>query len=325
MREKRRGKACLLAALALGAGAVLLSLMVGRYPITWQGLWSDPYVAHVFVTLRLARTCMVVLAGFSLGVAGSVYQTVFRNPLAAPDIIGVASGASAGAAAGILLFGGGSVLTALWAFGGGFAAVLAALALSALSREGGIATLVLSGIVVNALAQAVLMLMKLTADPEKELASIEFWIMGSFADVTRDKVLGAAPWILAGLAGLILLRRQILLLGLEEEEARTLGVPVGAMRTGVLLLATLATGAVISVTGLISFVGLLAPHCARLLTRSSRFSTTVLSGLCGGILLLLADVLARSVGSSEIPISIITSLLGAPFLFWMMCRGGREP
>lgn len=137
--------------------------------------------------------------------------------------------------------------------------MLAALALSALSRERGIANLVLSGIVVNALAQAVLMLMKLTADPEKELASIEFWIMGSFADVTLDKTLGAAPWILLGLAGLVLLRRQILLLGLEEEEARTLGVPVGAVRTGVLLLATLVTGAVISVTGLISFVGLLAP------------------------------------------------------------------
>lgn len=321
MREEKRVGVCILAALALLAGEAVLSLLVGRYPITWQGLWNDPYVAHVFITLRLARTLMVLLAGFALGVAGSVYQTVFRNPLAAPDIIGVASGASAGAAAGILFFGGGSVLTALWAFGGGFAAVLAALALSAAARERGIANLVLSGIVVNALAQAVLMLMKLTADPEKELASIEFWTMGSFADVTMDKVLGTAPWILAGLAGLFLLRRQILLLGLEEEDARTLGVSVGAVRTGVLLLATLVTGAVISVTGLISFVGLLAPHTARLLTRSSRFSTTVLSGLCGGVLLLLADVLARSVGSSEIPISIITSLLGAPFLFWMMCRG----
>lgn len=324
MGEKKRAGVCVLTALILLAGAAALSLMVGRYPITWQGLWSDPYVAHVFVTLRLARTCMVLLAGFSLGVAGSVYQTVFRNPLAAPDIIGVASGASAGAAAGILLFGGGSALTALWAFGGGFAAVLAALVLSAAARDRGIANLVLSGIVVNALAQAVLMLMKLTADPEKELASIEFWIMGSFADVTMDKTMGAAPWVLAGLAGLFLLRRQILLLGLEEEEARTLGVPVTWVRTGILLLATLVTGAVISVTGLISFVGLLAPHTARLLIRSSRFSTTVLSGLCGGVLLLLADVLARSVGSAEIPISIVTSLLGAPFLFCMMCRRGRS-
>lgn len=322
MKNKKRVRACFLAAVVLAAGATLLSLAVGRFPITWEKLWTDPYTAQVFVSLRLARTCMVLLAGFSLGIAGGVYQMVFRNPLAAPDIIGVASGASAGAAAGILLFGGG-IMTTLWAFGGGFAAVLAALGLSAMTRDRGIANLVLSGIVVNALAQSVLMLMKLTADPEKELASIEFWIMGSFADVTGSKVVSAAPWILAGLAGLFLLRRQILLLGLEEEEAKMLGVPVGIVRTAILLLATLVTGAVISVTGLISFVGLLAPHIARLLTGSSRFSTTVLSGLCGGILLLAADVLARGIGSAEIPISIVTSLLGAPFLFWLMCRRGR--
>lgn len=323
MRLGKRAEVCFPAALALLAGAVFLSLTVGRYPITWEGLWSDPYMAHIFVTLRLARTCMVTLAGFALGVAGSVYQMIFRNPLAAPDIIGVASGASAGAAAGILLFGGGGVVTTLWAFGGGFLAVLAALALSAVTRDRGIANLVLSGIVVNALAQSVLMLMKTAADPEKELASIEFWIMGSFADMTASKFLGAAPWVLAGLAGLVLLRRQIMMLALDEEEAKMLGVPVGAMRTSILLLATLVTGAVISVTGLISFVGLLAPHIARLLTGSSRFSTTVLSGLCGSILLLLADVLARSIGGSEVPISIVTSLLGAPFLFWLMCKRGR--
>lgn len=320
MERTKRPAALFAAALALAAAAFLLSLAVGRYPISWAGLWGDPYTARVFFTLRLPRTCMALCAGFALGVAGSVYQCVFQNPLASPDIIGVASGASAGAAAAVLLFGGGVAVTALWAFAGGFLAVLAALALSALSSRRGIANLVLSGIVVNALAQSVLMLMKLTADPEKELASIEFWTMGSFADITLSKLLGTFPWILLGLAGLFALRRQIVLLGLEEDDARMLGVPVKYMRPAILMLATLVTGAVISVTGLISFIGLLAPHIARLLTRSGRFSTTVLAGLCGGILLLLSDVLARSIGGSEVPISIITSLLGAPFLFWLMCR-----
>ena len=305
-RTKRLG-ALFAAALVLAAAAFLFSLSVGRYPITWAGLWGDPYTAHVFFTLRLPRTCMALSAGFALGVAGSVYQCVFQNPLASPDIIGVASGASAGAAA-------------LWAFAGGFLAVLTALTLSALASRRNIANLVLSGIVVNALAQSVLMLMKLAADPEKELASIEFWTMGSFADITLSKLLGALPWILLGLTGLFALSRQIVLLGLEEDDARMLGVPVKYMRPAILMLATLVTGAVISVTGLIAFIGLLAPHIARLLTRSSRFSTTVLAGLCGGILLLLSDVLARSIGDSEVPISIITSLLGAPFLFWLMCR-----
>lgn len=310
------------AALVLTGAAFAASLAVGRYPIDWAQLMADGMDRRVFLTLRLPRTCMALLAGFALGVAGSVYQAVFQNPLAAPDIIGVSSGASVGAAAVILLFGGGVVLTALLAFAGGMAAVLVVLSLAGFARRQGVTGIVLAGIAVNALTESLLMLMKLTADPEKQLAAIEFWTMGSFADVTLQKLCGVLPLAVIGLAGLFLLHRQILLLGLSEDEARMLGVPVGMMRRVVLLLATLVTGVVVSVTGLISFIGLLAPHIARLLARSSRFSTTVLSGIVGGALLLCADILARSIGSSEIPVSIITSLLGAPFLFWLMCKRG---
>lgn len=310
------------AALVLTGAAFAASLAVGRYPIDWAQLMADGMDRRVFLTLRLPRTCMALLAGFALGVAGSVYQAVFQNPLAAPDIIGVSSGASVGAAAAILLFGGGVVLTALLAFAGGMVAVLVVLSLAGFARRQGVTGIVLAGIAVNALTESLLMLMKLTADPEKQLAAIEFWTMGSFADVTLQKLCGVLPLAVIGLAGLFLLHRQILLLGLSEDEARMLGVPVGMMRRVVLLLATLVTGVVVSVTGLISFIGLLAPHIARLLTRSSRFSTTVLSGIVGGALLLWADILARSIGSSEIPVSIITSLLGAPFLFWLMCKRG---
>lgn len=310
------------AALVLTGAAFAASLAVGRYPIDWAQLMADGMDRRVFLTLRLPRTCMALLAGFALGVAGSVYQAVFQNPLAAPDIIGVSSGASVGAAAAILLFGGGVVLTALLAFAGGMAAVLVVLSLAGFARRQGVTGIVLAGIAVNALTESLLMLMKLTADPEKQLAAIEFWTMGSFADVTLQKLCGVLPLAVIGLAGLFLLHRQILLLGLSDDEARMLGVPVGMMRRVVLLLATLVTGVVVSVTGLISFIGLLAPHIARLLARSSRFSTTVLSGIVGGALLLCADILARSIGSSEIPVSIITSLLGAPFLFWLMCKRG---
>ena len=310
------------AALVLTGAAFAASLAVGRYPIDWAQLMADGMDRRVFLTLRLPRTCMALLAGFALGVAGSVYQAVFQNPLAAPDIIGVSSGASVGAAAAILLFGGGVVLTALLAFAGGMAAVLVVLSLAGFARRQGVTGIVLAGIAVNALTESLLMLMKLTADPEKQLAAIEFWTMGSFADVTLQKLCGVLPLAVIGLAGLFLLHRQILLLGLSEDEARMLGVPVGMMRRVVLLLATLVTGVIVSVTGLISFIGLLAPHIARLLARSSRFSTTVLSGIVGGALLLCADILARSIGSSEIPVSIITSLLGAPFLFWLMCKRG---
>lgn len=312
------------AALVVTGAAFAASLAVGRYPIDWTQLAADGMDRRVFLTLRLPRTVMALTAGFALGVAGSVYQTVFQNPLASPDIIGVSSGASAGAAAAILLFGGGVTLTALLAFGGGMAAVAAVLALARFARQRGVAGIVLAGIAVNALTQSLLMLMKLTADPEKQLAAIEFWTMGSFADVTLPKLAGVLPLVTVGLVCLFLLNRQILLLGLGEEEARMLGVPAGAMRCAVLLLATLITGAVVSATGLIAFIGLLAPHIARLLTRSSRFSTTVLAGLAGAVLLLVADVLARSVGSSEVPVSIVTSLLGAPFLLHLMFRRGER-
>lgn len=320
MKHGKRLPAYFAAALVLTGAAFAVSLAVGRYPIEWGQLAAGGMDQRVFLTLRLPRTCMALLAGFSLGVAGSVYQAVFQNPLASPDIIGVSSGASVGAAAAILLFGGGMMLTALMAFAGGMAAVLIVLALAGFARRQGVTGIVLAGIAVNAFTQALLMLMKLTADPEKQLAAIEFWTMGSFADVTLQKLTAVFPLVSIGLLGLFLLHRQVLLLGLGEDEAHMLGVPVGVMRRVVLLLATLVTGAVVSVTGLISFIGLLAPHIARLLTRSSRFSTTVLSGLSGGVLLLCADVLARSIGSSEVPVSIITSLIGAPFLFRLMCR-----
>lgn len=320
MKRSRTLSWYIAATLVFTGVAFAASLAVGRYPIEWTNLGVEGMDRRVFLTLRLPRTSMALIAGFTLGVAGSVYQVVFQNDLAAPDIIGVSSGASVGAAAAILLFGGGVVLTALLAFAGGMAAVLVVLSLAGFARRQGVTGIVLAGIAVNALTQSLLMLMKLTADPEKQLAAIEFWTMGSFADVTMQKLWGVLLLTVPGLAGLFLLHRQILLLGLGEEEAKMLGVPVGVMRRIVLMLATLVTGAVVSVTGLISFIGLLAPHIARLLTRSSRFFTTVLSGLVGGALLLWADILARSIGSSEIPVSIITSLLGAPFLFWLMCR-----
>jgi iron complex transport system permease protein len=211
-------------------------------------------------------------------------------------------------------------MVAAGAFVGGLLAVLLALGLSALASGRGHASIALAGVAVHALAQTVLMVLKLTADPEKELASIEYWIMGSLNAVTLSKIL--IPLLLCGvgLAVLFLLYRQILLLSVEEEEARLLGVSVGRMRLLILFCATLAVTAVVSVTGLISFIGLLAPHTARLLCRESGLPALWLSGLLGGVLLSGADMLARSIASAELPVSIFTSLLGAPFLIYLMMR-----
>lgn len=311
------------------AGAVLLALLaavsltVGKYPLSLEALLSgDAMQLRVFRTLRLSRTAVGVAGGFALGVAGFVYQTVFRNPLASPDVIGVSSGASAGAAAGILFFGGAAAITAS-AFAGALLAVLTALGLSALDRGGRNSTIVLAGIAVHALAQTVLMCLKLTADPEKELASIEYWIMGSLNGISLHSLGGNLGLCLVCAGALFLLHRQVILLSAREGEARMLGVRVGALRLAVLLIATLAVASVVSLTGLISFVGLLAPHSARLLTGNNRPGTMLLSGLLGGALLCGADILARSVAAVELPVSIFTSLLGAPFLIWLIVRERR--
>ena len=311
MNNRKRTALCLLGAALCVFMTFGAALALGRYPITPAALLAgDAMAVRTFTVLRLPRAVMALIGGFGLGVAGFVYQTVFRNPLASPDIIGVSSGASVGAAFAILFVSSGALSTTVCAFAGGLAAVFLSLGLA--------------GIAVHALAQTLLMLLKLTADPEKELASIEYWIMGSLSAVTRSRVWFPVPVVLVCCAAIFALHRQALLLSIEEGEARLLGVRVGAMRLLLLTLATMTVAAVVSVTGLISFVGLLAPHSARLLAGHNRRSTSLLSGLVGSTLLLAADTIAKTVAATELPVSIFTSLLGVPFLLYLIIKPGRE-
>ena len=299
-------------------------LFVGKYPLSMQQLLAgDAMQWRVFLTLRCSRTLVGVIGGFALGVSGFVYQTVFGNPLASPDIIGVSSGASAGAAAGILFLSGAAAVTAS-AFAGALLAVVLALTLSSLNRSGKSSTIVLAGIAVHSLAQTVLMCLKLTADPERELASIEYWMMGSLNGVSIHSIGGNLLLCILCMGGLLLLHRQIILLSAEEGEARMLGVRVVQLRLLVLMVATLSVSSVVSLTGLISFIGLLAPHGARLLTGQNRMGTMLLGGLLGGILLCGADILARSMAATELPVSIFTSILGAPFLIFLIVQGRQR-
>lgn len=300
------------------------SLFVGKYPLSLEKLLAgDALQMRVFLTLRVSRTLVGIIGGIALGIAGFVYQTVFRNPLASPDIIGASSGASAGAAAAILFLSGATAVT-LSAFAGALLAVVLSLALSGLDRNGRNSTIVLAGITVHAIAQTVLMSLKLTADPEKELAAIEYWIMGSLNGISAYSIGGNLILCLLCMVCLLILHRQVILLSAEEGEARMLGVNVSLLRVLILIVATLSVAAVVSLTGLISFVGLLAPHGARLLTKNNRLGTMMLSGLFGGIILCGADILARSVAATELPVSIFTSLLGAPFLIFLILRGRRQ-
>lgn len=323
--NSNRTMATLTLAMAFMVIAFVSALSTGKYPITLSGLAAgDPMALRTFTVLRLPRAVMGLVGGFGLGIAGFVYQTVFRNPLASPDIIGVSSGASAGAAFAILFVSAAAPSTTLFAFFGALLAVCLSLGLTALSPVRDHSSIVLAGIAVHALVQTVLMLLKLMADPEKQLASIEYWIMGSLSGVTASKIPFPVVIILISSALVFLLHRHLLALSVREDEARMLGVSVRKTRFFVLFLATLTVAAAVSVTGLISFVGLLAPHTARLLTGHNRKSACFLSGLIGSFLLLTADILAKSLAAVELPVSIFTSLLGAPFLIYLILSERRR-
>lgn len=298
-----------------------VSLTVGKYPLSLAKLRAgDALQWSVFLNLRLSRVLVGCIGGMAIGMAGFIYQMIFRNPLASPDILGVSSGASAGAAMGILFFTGVYSII-LSSFVGAVAAVLLALLFASADRSGNKTTVVLAGIAVHALAQMVLMLLKRMADPEKELASIEYWIMGGLNGIRTEILWVNLPICLICMILLLLLHRQALFLSMDELEAKMLGLKVPQMRLILLSVATLSVASIVSMTGIISFVGLLAPHCARKLTQDNERGTLWLSGLIGGILLLMADMLARSIAQSELPVSIFTSMLGVPFLILLIWRG----
>lgn len=308
----------------------IISLTVGKYSISINEIVNiisggnvDEMSRNVFLNLRLPRIIMALLAGVGLSMSGAIYQTIFKNSLAAPDLIGVSSGANAGAAIAIVCFQGGILASIFSSFAGGLIAVLAVIGLSRLIKQRNSATYILAGIAIKAMADAIIMTMKYFADPEKQLATIDYWTMGSFSNITSSKLQWVLPVFLVGLIGIILLRWQINLLSLDDDEAKMLGVRVGFVRCLVLLNSTLLVASTVCVTGVISFIGLVSPHIARMLLKKSDFSTCILSGIIGAIILLFADCLARSLAGSEIPISILTSAIGVPFLVYLLYKQGR--
>ena len=182
------------------------------------------------------------------------------------------------------------------------------------------ATYILAGIVLTHTTRALIMLLKYYADPAGELAAIEYWTMGSFANVTLDKLLSILPVFVISFVGIILLRNQIGLLSMNEDESKMLGVRLTYVRTVILVLSTLMVAAVISISGLITFIGLVAPHIARLLMKRNNFQTCMMAALIGGLILIIGDVLARSIYTAEIPISILTTLIGVPVLVYFLVK-----
>ena len=321
--------------LATGAIALLLVLALiavasGRYPVTLAEIVAsvrrslagrDAGMSDaVLWQIRLPRIALACLVGAALGSAGAAFQHLFRNPLVAPDTLGVSSGAALGAVLAIFA-GAGAGVAAFAAFGGGLVTVALVTALAArIGAHDRALTLVLIGVVMASLGGAAISLVKFLADPYNQLPAITFWLMGSLAAATWDQVAIVAPAIVLAVIVLAALAWRINLLALAEDEAQALGVDVGHLRAIVITVATVATAASVAVCGIVGWVGLVVPHMARLVAGPEFSRLLPMSALFGAIFLLGIDTLARSATAIEIPPGILTAFIGTPLFLVLLAR-----
>ena len=280
-------------------------------------------VETVVLRVRGPRVLAAVAVGAALSVAGAAFQGLFRNPLVSPDILGASSGAALGAVLGIYLsFGVFGIQAA--AFVGGLAAVALVYAVGSAVRGGDpMLTLLLAGIVVGSLLGAGVGLVKYLADPYNQLPAMTFWLLGSLAGTDVSDLAPLLGPVALGTIVLLLLRWQLNVMSLSDEEARSLGAPVGLLRVLVIAAATLVTAASVAAAGIIGWVGLVVPHLARFLVGPSFARLLPACALLGGGLLLFIDTVARTAAPLEMPLGILTAVIGTPFFIWLL-RGTRR-
>ncbi|ABC24017.1 FecCD family ABC transporter permease [Rhodospirillum rubrum] len=307
-------------------GKVLAILASRALPGLAQALslsWT-PEDEVVVMAIRLPRILGALLVGAALATSGATFQGLFRNPLVSPDLLGAAAGAGCAAAAGLLLGLGGPAIQGL-AFLGGLAAV-GLTCLIAKGRGGagdGPLMMVLTGLIVGTVFSAFIGLIKTLADPDNTLPAITFWLMGSLSAITLDDIALAAPPIGCGVGLACLLRWRLNALAFGDDEARALGIDVGRVRLAAIVAATLMTAAAVAIAGIIGLVGLVVPHMTRMLLGPNHAVLLPACALLGGAFLLGVDDLARSLGPTEIPLGILTALIGAP-LFLALLPGARR-
>ena len=341
MSPRIRALALVLLLAGILVGGVVLSAVTGQLPITPTEVagsllraigidtaWAptDPIVESTLWVVRFPRIVMGLAVGAALAVAGAVMQAVFGNPLAEPGVVGVSSGAALGASAAIAL--GASFLggpgVALFAFLGG---LLATLLVYAVARAGGrteVVTLLLTGIAVNAIAQAGIAFVLFIADTASR-EQIVFWQLGSLGGSRWDQVALVAAVAAVGIALALVLARRYDLLALGERNARHLGVDVERLRLVSIVLVALLTGAAVAFTGIIAFVGLVVPHLIRMIIGPAHRGLVLASAVGGGALRVVADLMTRTlVAGAELPIGMLTSLVGGPFFFWLLYRQRRR-
>jgi len=309
----------------------LIALSIGHYSYdprdVLRTLWetispgdlSDPAMGMVLFNIRIPRVAAAVLVGAALSLSGAVYQGVFKNPLVSPDLLGVSSGACVGAAAAVLL-GLGMVQQQVLAFAFGIIAVTISVTIPKLIRNNTNLMLVLAGIITSGFMSSVLGVMKFVADEETELSAIVFWQMGSLTTVDGIDVVAVSPIAIICVVVLIALAWRLNILSFGEVEAKTLGVNVKLMRGIIIACASCLTASTVCISGTVGWVGLVIPHLSRLLVGSDHRRSLPTALLLGGVFMLVIDTLARTLTSSDIPLSILTGLIGAPFYAWLLYR-----
>lgn len=319
--------------------SMCVSLSVGRYGIDMSTLshfllWKVFYVgdapkeavllSNILLDIRLPRIVAVVLVGAALSVSGGAFQAMFVNPLVSPGILGVLSGASFGAALGIMIASSWFYVQ-LFAFVFGCVAVMVSLGVARVYGHNGSHTilLVLGGVISSALFSALLSILKFVADPYNKLPTIVYWLMGSFSMVDTNVVTGLAIPLLVGTILLSLMGKYLNILSLGDEEAKALGIRVVWIRTSAIALATLLSALTVVIAGMIGWVGLIIPHIARFLVGANNRVLLPLCALLGATFLVVVDTVCRTALSVELPIGIATSLIGIP-IFVLALRGAKK-
>lgn len=314
---------------------IVIAVCVGKYSVSpgesirilWSRLFGLPselpdMTQNVVMGLRVPRILASVVVGAALSISGAAYQGVFKNPLVSPEFLGVSSGACIGAALAILL----SLTTvyiSLFAFVGGIIAVLLTLTIPSLIRNRSNIVLVLSGIIVGSALSSVFGFIKYAADPDTQLASITYWTMGSFSYIKLSELLIVLSVIALPAVILALMSWWIDVLSLGEDEAHALGANVKLIRGVVIVCSTLLTAGSVCIAGTIGWVGLIIPHFGRMLVGPSNRRLIPLCGILGGLFMLIVDTLTRTIGIEEMPVSILTGIIGAPFYCWLLFHQRR--
>ncbi|MFW5488257.1 MAG: FecCD family ABC transporter permease [Desulfovibrio sp.] len=318
---------CMCVSLTLGNYPVSLSdiaLFLKSWFVSGSSIHSDKQriLANILLDIRAPRLCAAALIGAALSTSGAAFQSMFVNPLVSPGILGVLSGASFGAALGLLVSDtwlGVQILT----FCGGVLAVGLALFLSRLYRGDNIMMLILGGIISGSLFTSLLSMVKYTADPTDQLPAIVYWLMGGLSLTDTQTVTRTALPILIGIACILSMSRYLNILSMGDEEAKTLGINVGLVRMCLIFFATVISALTVAMGGLIGWVGLVIPHIARMIVGPNNTILLPASAIIGATYLVIVDDFARLLLNVEIPLGIITSLVGIPF-FCLVLRNAKK-